>query len=110
MNGEQYQKYFLHQVRICKAKQLTLIFSSYFQNYNSTINTAMRTTILLFVLHTVLNSSSVFAQPGTLDSTFSKDGKVFTSIGSYKDGANAVAIQKNGKIVTAGYSEDSTGK
>jgi uncharacterized delta-60 repeat protein len=70
----------------------------------------MRPTILLLTLIALLITLSSFSQPGTLDSTFNKDGKVFTSIGSYKDGANAVAIQKNGKIVTAGYSEDSTGK
>src|SRR6187397_453033 len=99
MNGEQYQKYFLHQVRICKAKQLTLIFSTYFQNYNSTINTAMRTTILLLLLGIFLNVLPAFSQPGTLDSTFSKDGKVFKTVGPHDSQANAVAIQKDGKIL-----------
>jgi uncharacterized delta-60 repeat protein len=49
-----------------------------------------------------------FNTNGTLDTTFSGDGKVLTSIGgpsdtySPDDTANAVAIQSNGKIVVAG--------
>ncbi len=41
------------------------------------------------------------AQPGTLDSTFSKDGKVITNIGQGNSN-NSVAIQTNGKIIVAG--------
>ncbi|MQA75431.1 MAG: hypothetical protein GEU88_13990 [Solirubrobacterales bacterium] len=39
---------------------------------------------------------------GSLDSSFSGDGKVTTDIGGGDDGANAVAIQADGKIVAAG--------
>ena len=70
----------------------------------------MKTVILLVLLISILTASLSFAQPGTLDSTFGKDGKVFTSISGFYDGANAVAIQKNGKILAAGFSQDSAGK
>ena len=42
---------------------------------------------------------------GSLDTTFSTDGKLTTPIGASSDIAQAVAIQSDGKIVTAGYSE-----
>jgi uncharacterized delta-60 repeat protein len=38
---------------------------------------------------------------GTLDSSFSGDGKVLTNLGGSEE-ANALAIQSNGKIVVAG--------
>src|SRR3989304_2607480 len=46
---------------------------------------------------------SAFAQPGSLDTTFSSDGKVSTAIGSNNDGGRSVAIQTEGKIVVADY-------
>lgn len=42
---------------------------------------------------------------GSLDSTFDNDGKVTTEVSVEYDGAYDVAIQNNGKIVAAGYSE-----
>jgi uncharacterized delta-60 repeat protein len=42
---------------------------------------------------------------GSLDTTFGTGGKVVTPIGSIGDVAYAVAIQSNGKIVAAGYSQ-----
>jgi len=41
---------------------------------------------------------------GSLDTTFSGDGKQTTSIGSGNDVAYSVVLQSNGKIVAAGYS------
>ncbi|MBI4770572.1 MAG: hypothetical protein HY784_09250 [Chloroflexi bacterium] len=41
---------------------------------------------------------------GSLDTTFSTDGKVTTAIGSYDTG-NALALQPDGKIVVAGQSD-----
>jgi len=41
---------------------------------------------------------------GSLDTTFDGDGKVTTDFDSDADSAQGVAIQPNGKIVTAGYS------
>jgi uncharacterized delta-60 repeat protein len=40
---------------------------------------------------------------GTLDATFSGDGKVTTDFTPYKDRASDVALQANGRIVLAGY-------
>ena len=42
---------------------------------------------------------------GTLDNTFDSDGKVTTDIGSNIEQGNSVAIQSDGKIVVAGYSD-----
>ncbi|HYV92880.1 MAG TPA: T9SS type A sorting domain-containing protein [Chitinophagales bacterium] len=44
---------------------------------------------------------------GSLDNTFSTDGKVTTPIGTYEDYGNSVAIQSDGKIVVAGSSYNS---
>ncbi len=41
---------------------------------------------------------------GSLDNSFSLDGIVVSTIGSFDEGANSVAIQGDGKIVVAGYS------
>ena len=43
---------------------------------------------------------------GTLDTTFDSDGKVTTAIGSDNDFAYSVALQSDGKIVVAGYSNN----
>jgi uncharacterized delta-60 repeat protein len=43
---------------------------------------------------------------GTLDTNFDSDGKVTTAIGSGTDQAFSVAIQSDGKIVAAGYSNN----
>jgi uncharacterized delta-60 repeat protein len=45
---------------------------------------------------------------GSLDNTFSSDGKVTTAIGTDDDVASSVAIQSDGKIVVAGYSYDAS--
>ncbi|HKP52244.1 MAG TPA: delta-60 repeat domain-containing protein [Chloroflexia bacterium] len=44
---------------------------------------------------------------GSLDTTFSGDGKVTTDFSGYEDSANGLAIQSNGKIVAGGYAESS---
>jgi uncharacterized delta-60 repeat protein len=44
---------------------------------------------------------------GSLDSSFSMDGKVITAIDTINhDGSNSVVLQADGKIVAAGYSND----
>ncbi len=45
---------------------------------------------------------------GSLDTTFDTDGKVITTIGSGDDNINAAALQNDGKIVTAGSSNNGT--
>ena len=42
---------------------------------------------------------------GSLDTTFGADGKVTTAIGSGEDHASALALQPDGKIVAAGWSD-----
>ena len=44
---------------------------------------------------------------GSLDSTFDGDGKLTTAISTVDDEINAIAIQSDGKIVVAGYSNAS---
>ncbi len=46
---------------------------------------------------------------GTLDNSFSVDGKVTTDFGTGEDGGNSVAIQPDGKILVAGASFNGTG-
>ena len=47
---------------------------------------------------------------GSLDTTFDGDGLVTTPVGSEFDEANAVAIQPDGKIVIAGYSDNGSNR
>ena len=50
------------------------------------------------------------ATPGDLDTTFGTGGKVLTDFGSSSnDIAQAVAVQEDGKIVVAGYSDANGG-
>jgi uncharacterized delta-60 repeat protein len=46
---------------------------------------------------------TALAAPGDLDTSFSGDGKQTTDFFGASDGANAVAVQADGKIVAAGY-------
>jgi len=48
------------------------------------------------------------AQPGTLDGDFDGDGIVFTDFGGNGDGASAIKVQPDGRIVAAGASTDGT--
>ena len=50
-----------------------------------------------------------YTSSGSLDGTFGSGGKVTTTFGSIEGGANAVALQSDGKIVAAGRSRTSTG-
>ena len=47
---------------------------------------------------------------GSLDTSFSGDGKLTTSFGTGNDQANSVVIQADGKILAAGYSTVGAGK
>jgi uncharacterized delta-60 repeat protein len=47
---------------------------------------------------------------GSLDTTFSSDGIVKTSIGGIEDEAHGIAIQEDGKIVAAGYTDNGSDK
>lgn len=54
---------------------------------------------ILFLIPVITN-----AQAGVLDHTFDNDGKVTTLIGDLCEG-NAVAIQRDNKIVVAGFTD-----
>ena len=47
---------------------------------------------------------------GTLDTSFGGDGKVVTAVGSGQDGANALVVQENGRIVAAGYAQGASNR
>jgi uncharacterized delta-60 repeat protein len=70
---------------------------------------ALTTTLLLA-------GAQAWAAPGLLDTTFGKandgtpDGVVNLSLGNGNDGANAAVLQKDGKLVVAGYSSSTGGK
>jgi uncharacterized delta-60 repeat protein len=46
-----------------------------------------------------------FNADGTLDTTFGGDGKVTTNMGQGEESATGVAIQANGMVVVAGYTD-----
>ena len=48
------------------------------------------------------------ASPGNLDPSFGTGGKVTTSIGVTDDEVYALAVQPDGKLVAAGYSNTGT--
>jgi uncharacterized delta-60 repeat protein len=58
--------------------------------------------LLLIVLAALAVPASTFAQAGTLDTSFSGDGKQMTNMSSGFDGAYDVVVQADGKIVAAG--------
>lgn len=62
-------------------------------------------TIFTFLLLT-FNTTQAGAQPGSPDNTFGTNGKVITPVGTFTDKAQAIAIQTDGKIVVAGYSQN----
>ncbi len=64
------------------------------------------TTMQLFVILLFCASMTIQTQaaPGDLDPSFGNGGKVVTSIGNGDEGASAVAIQADGKIVAVGSS------
>ena len=47
-----------------------------------------------------------YTSNGSLDTSFGSGGKVTTQVGSGADGANAVALQPDGKIVATGFSSN----
>lgn len=57
----------------------------------------------------LLGASTALAEPGDLDGSFSRDGRVLTDIANGNDAATAVAIQPDGKIVAAGFSSPPRG-
>lgn len=62
----------------------------------------------IFAILCTFLAFELYAQPSALDISFGIDGKTNTNIETGYDGANSVAIQPDGKIVTAGYSFNGT--
>lgn len=67
------------------------------------------TAITGLVLVVLLMAPNTHAAPGDLDPTFSGDGKVLTDFAGGDDGASAVAVQPDGKIVAAGFASQAAG-
>ncbi len=63
----------------------------------------MRVRVILMIL---IMQIMLWGRAGDLDSTFGNDGKVTTDFGSSNDRAQSVAIQSDGKIVAAGFSDN----
>ena len=65
--------------------------------------------VVAFLLALLVSPAAAQAS-GTLDSSFGAGGKVVTPIGGSVDEGTAVALQDDGRIVVAGYSESGTGR
>lgn len=63
---------------------------------------------LLLGVALVLGVRSAAGAPGSLDPSFSGSGVVTTAVGTSADQANALALQPDGKIIAAGFSQGST--
>src|SRR5262245_16945359 len=72
----------------------------------------MKSTKILRVLYAILlllllaTPNSVQATPGNLDPGFGTGGKVTTAIGTVDDAAYSIAVQSDGKLVAAGYTNN----
>jgi uncharacterized delta-60 repeat protein len=49
-----------------------------------------------------------YSSAGVLDNSFDTDGKVITSLSSYDDVGQSIAVQSDGKIIVTGYSSNDT--
>nr|WP_294859352.1 T9SS type A sorting domain-containing protein [uncultured Fluviicola sp.] len=63
------------------------------------------TRIFSVVWMIVILQTAVFGQAGSLDNTFATGGKFYTSLGTFNDGINAIAVQSDDKIVLGGYTQ-----
>jgi len=64
---------------------------------------------IVLLAYTLLLSIAVsFAQDGSLDLSFSTDGRVVVSIGTFDGQASAIAVQSDGKILVAGHSHNNS--
>lgn len=65
----------------------------------------MKKHLLLFAALTSLFTANCFAQPGTLDSDFSADGKILDTFDTGSDKGTGIAVQPDGKILVGGRAE-----
>ena len=68
--------------------------------------TSINKPLAIILLLSIIGSNGIKAQSGSLDLSFDTDGKVTTTIGNAADVGSALAIQSDGKIVVAGYSDN----
>lgn len=61
-----------------------------------------------FTVAFLLGTTSCWAAPGALDTSFDSDGMVVTPIGTGNDEGRAVALQPDGKVLVAGKSSNGT--
>lgn len=67
-------------------------------------SSARKTILLLFLSITAIFATVVsFAQNGSLDAGFGKNGKAITDFGGAKDFATCIALQTDNKIIVGGY-------
>jgi uncharacterized delta-60 repeat protein len=58
--------------------------------------------VVIATLTNLVGGAAALAAPGDLDPTFDSDGKVTTDFGDTNEGATAVAVQPDGKIIAVG--------
>jgi uncharacterized delta-60 repeat protein len=63
----------------------------------------MKNPFLLPLLFSIFILNQLSAQNGALDPSFSSDGKLTLAYGSANDGAYALAVQSDGKIIVGGF-------
>ena len=73
-------------------------------NFDRRFRLVRRSVLAVAFLLVLRFASHVHAAPGDLDESFGTGGKVLTDFREYQDGAFAVTLQADGKIVVAGYS------
>lgn len=89
-----------------------LVFTT-FNTFDQTLALAIQSDEKIIITGSVANNNDGFSnfflarfgQDGTLDTTFGDQGKVITDIGDRNDDPNAIAIQKDRKIVVLGTSD-----
>ncbi|MGI8788174.1 MAG: FG-GAP-like repeat-containing protein [Pyrinomonadaceae bacterium] len=96
-------------LRLFPAKKTNILFAGQSRIFlsNTARNVFGKFLFLLAALCLCLPISQIVRaqMPGDLDTTFGTSGKVITPIGNSNDGISAVAVQTDGKIIAAGYSD-----
>ena len=71
-------------------------------NQNMNTNYTFFSKIIIFIV-ALFSMNGAQAQNGSLDLTFDSDGKVTTHAASKEAEAQSILLQKDGKIIVAGY-------
>lgn len=65
----------------------------------------LKNKLLLSILFIIIISSALLGQANMLNVNFGANGKVITKVGDSVDWPNSIAIQSDGKIIVAGYTQ-----